>query len=87
MLAKPNAIAIRAKLYDYIRVADDRKLSAIYSLLEPQLDANYEWWNDKKLIAEFDERSKALESGADKGFTLDELATSIQQLRQQKYGK
>ncbi len=87
MLAKTKATAIRARLYDYIRVADDKKLNAIYSLLKPQFDANYEWWNDKNLIAEFDERSKALESGADKGFTLDELAKSIAQLRQQKYGK
>ena len=26
--------AIRNKLYDYIRVADDKKLNAIYNLLE-----------------------------------------------------
>ena len=87
MLAKTNATAIRARLYDYIRIADDKKLNAIYSLLEPQIEESYEWWKDKRLIAEFDERSKALESGTDKGFTLEELAKSIDQLRQQKYGK
>ena len=84
---KTNATGIRARLYDYIRTADDKKLNAIYHLLEPQIDDAYEWWKDKKLLAEFDERSKALESGADKGFTLDELQASINQLRQEKYGK
>jgi len=87
MSAKTSAIAIRTRLYDYIRAADDKKLHAIYQLLEPQIDATYEWWKDKELLAEFDNRSKALESGADKGFTLDELAASIQKLRQDKYGR
>ena len=87
MPAKTSATAIRTRLYDYIRVADDRKLNAIYQLLEPQIEEAYEWWKDKKLLAEFDERCKALETGADKGFTLDELDASIKKLRQEKYGK
>ena len=82
-----TAIAIRTRLYEYIRTADDKKLQAILALLGPQIDEPYEWWKDKKLLAEFDRRSKALESGEDKGYTLDELDASISKLRQQKYGK
>ena len=87
MSAKTSATAIRTRLYDYIRIADEKQLGAIYHLLRPQIEESYEWWKDKKLLAEFDERSKALESGADKGFTLDELEESIKKLRQEKYGK
>ena len=87
MIAKTNAAAIRTRLYDYIRSADDKQLHAIYQLLAPQIEDMYEWWKDKKLLAEFDERSKALESGADKGFTLEELDASIEKLRQDRYGK
>jgi len=87
MSVKTSATAIRTRLYDYIRIADERKLQAIYQLLEPQIDEPYEWWKDKKLLAEFDERCKALETGVDKGFTLDELDASIKKLRQDKYGK
>ena len=84
---KMTAATIRTRLYDYIRIADDKKLQAIYHLLEPQTGNDYEWWNDKQLIAEFDERCAALESGADKGFTLEELEVSIGKLRQEKYRK
>ena len=87
MQAKADLTAIRTRLYDYIRVADEKKLYAMYHLLEPQIDDAYEWWKDKELIAEFDKRSKALETGADKGFTLDDLKKSIQKLRQDRYGK
>jgi hypothetical protein len=78
---------IRTRLYDYIRIADEKKLHAIYSLLEPKIEEPFEWWKDKELLKEFDERCKALESGEDKGFTLDELDASIKKLRQQKYGR
>ena len=84
MSAKTRATAIRTTLYDYIRTADEKKLDAIYQLLGPQIEESYEWWKDKKLLEEFDDRCKALESGADKGFTLDELEVSIQKLRQGK---
>ena len=79
--------AIRTRLYDYIRIADDKKLHAIYNLLEPQIEATYEWWNDKELLADLDEQCRRLESGEDKGATLDELAASIKKLKQDKYGK
>ena len=51
-----------------------------------KITESYAWWKDKQLLAEFDERSRALESGEDKGFTLDELDESIDKLRQEKYG-
>jgi hypothetical protein len=87
MQAKANLTAIRTKLYDYIRIADEKKLYAMYYLLEPQTGETYEWWKDKELISEFDSRSKALETGADKGFTLDELKMSIKKLKKDRYGK
>ena len=87
MTTKTSAVAIRTRLYDYIRVADDKSLNAIYHLLGPQMEARHEWWKDKEVIAEFDARSKALETGADKGFTLDELEESMNKLRLERYGK
>ena len=35
MQAKADLTAIRTMLYDYIRVADEKKLYAMYHLLEP----------------------------------------------------
>ncbi|CAN5626817.1 hypothetical protein BH10BAC3_BH10BAC3_28950 [soil metagenome] len=82
-----DALTIRNKLYDYIRVAEDKKLFAIYDLLENEIEEKAAWWNDKEMTAELDERYSALETGKDHGFTLKELSNSISHLREKKYGK
>ncbi len=84
----PNdSASIRHKLYDYIRVADDKKLHAIYNLLESEIEETNEWWKDKRFVKELDRRYEALESGADKGFTVGKLEASIDKLRKKRYGK
>ena len=79
--------AIRNKLYDYIRVADDKKLNAIYNLLENEIEQTNEWWKDKLVTLELDSRYQALENGSDKGFTIEQLEQSVSKLRLKKYGK
>jgi hypothetical protein len=83
----PSSHSIRHKLYDYIRLADDKKLQAIYNLLEGEIEETSEWWKDKGFVEELDRRYDALEAGTDKGFTVDQLATSIDKLRKKRYGK
>jgi hypothetical protein len=82
-----TAVALRSKLYDYIRVADDKKLHALYNLLETDIEGTTEWWADKKFIAELDKRDAALESGKDKGVTLTQMNVAVDKLRTKKYGK
>ncbi|MBO9681517.1 MAG: hypothetical protein J7502_02390 [Flavisolibacter sp.] len=82
-----SSAAIRNKLYDYIRVADDKKLQAIYDLLENEIEQTAEWWKDKQFIKEVDSRSKALDNGTDKGYAINQLEKSIGKLRTKKYGK
>ena len=36
-----TSVAIRKKLVDYMQVADDRKLKAIYILLENEIEENH----------------------------------------------
>jgi hypothetical protein len=45
-----------------------------------------EWWKDKEVTRELDQRYKALEDGTDKGFTMEELKSSVTKLRKKKYG-
>lgn len=82
-----NSASIRHKLYDYIRVADDKKLKAIYNLLEEEIEQINEWWKNQQLIEEFDKRYQALENGDDKGFTLEQLQQSVGKLRKKRYGQ
>jgi len=85
-MAITNAV-IRNKLYDYIRVADDKKLNAIYHLLEADIQHTHEWWKDKAFTSELDKRFDALEDGVDKGVTISELESSIDKLRTKRDGK
>ena len=64
--------AIREKLYDFIKVADDKKVKAIYMILEDEINEKAEWWKDKAFMKELDNRYKAWETGKEKGYTLDE---------------
>jgi hypothetical protein len=82
-----NSTSIRHKLYDYIRLADDKKLYAIYSLLEGEIEETKEWWKQNGFVEELDKRYAALESGTDKGFDLQQLELSIDKLRKRRYGK
>ena len=82
-----TTLNIRHKLFDYIRVADDKKLTAIYNLLEDEIEQTSEWWKDKEFVSEIDRRFQALENGVDKGFTVPQLQPSIDKLRIKKYGK
>jgi hypothetical protein len=82
-----NSTAIRHKLYDYIRLADDKKLHAIYSLLEGEIEETSEWWKNRGFVEELDKRYASLESGKDKGLTIGQLEISIDKLRKKRYGK
>ncbi len=73
-------------MYDFIRVADDKKLNAIYNLLENEIEQTAEWWKDKGFVDELDHRNKALENGTEKGFTSEELKSSVGKLRKKRYG-
>jgi hypothetical protein len=82
-----DSASLRHKLYDYIRIADTKKLHAIFNLLENEIEESIEWWKNKEFTDELDNRYEALEDSSDKGFTLAEMETSIEKLRVKKYGK
>jgi len=72
-----NTANIRQKLYEYIKVADDKKVKAIYTIVEDDINELHEWWNDKKIIDELDRRSADLNSGKDKGIEWEKLKNDL----------
>jgi hypothetical protein len=72
-----NTTTIRQKLHEYIKIADDKKVKAIYTIVESDINEMNEWWNDESFIAELDKRSSDLKSGKDKGITWDELKNEL----------
>ncbi len=64
-----NTAEIRQKLYEYIKTADDKKVKAIYTIVESEINQVNEWWQDDELVAELERRSDDLISGKEKGIS------------------
>jgi len=77
---KMTTATIRKRLYDYIRVADDKKIKAIYTLLEDQLAPECHWSEDKEFVAELNERVRRWEAGIDPSFPLAEVKAEMEPL-------
>lgn len=69
--------AIRHKLYDYIRVAEDKKVKAIYTMLAGEIEEDYDHWNDKKFVAELEKRSADLRGSKVEGVSWEEARAAI----------
>ncbi len=64
---------IRKKLQNYIESAEEEKIKAIYTVLENDINAVYDHWDDPEFVAEMDSRVRELESGEVKGSTWQEI--------------
>ncbi len=64
---------IRKKLQNYIESAEEEKIKAIYTVLENDINAVYDHWDDPEFVAEMDSRVRELESGEVKGSTWQEV--------------
>jgi putative addiction module component (TIGR02574 family) len=72
------AITIRQKLYEYIRLADDKKVKAIYTMVEDEIaEKGYDYWNDKAFIEELDKRSANYKNGKTKAIAWEDAKAQI----------
>ncbi len=82
-----TSATIRDRLYDYIRVADDKKIKAIYMMLEDDIAEETEWWNNSVLVSELEKEYEAWESGKDKGYPLTDIKAEISSRKAKKRGR
>jgi hypothetical protein len=75
---------IRKKLQEYIKTADDKKIKAIFTLVESDLNSVQNWWEDKDFVAELNDRVKRYEEGIDIAFTFEEVKEEILRLKSNK---
>jgi len=78
---------VRENLYDYIRVADDKKIKAIFMMLEDEITEELEWWKDKGFTKELDNRYAAWAGGKEKGYSKMDIDDSIDQLKKKRAAK
>ena len=70
--------AIRKKLVDYLQTADDKKVKAIYTMVEDEIvEKGYDYWNDKAFIEELDKRSANYKNGKTKAIAWEDAKAQI----------
>ncbi len=67
---------VRQKLYEYIRIADEKKVKAILTMVEDEL-IEFDWTKDKEFLTELDRRSAEYKSGQVKGIPWEEAKKQI----------
>ena len=78
---------LRDKLSDYIRIADDDKIKAMYVLFQNEINTELAWWQNNDFIKELDAEYNKWKSGKAKGYSLDEVRDSIDQMRHKRTAK
>ena len=63
--------AIREKLVNYLQIADDKKVKAIYTMVEDEINTAENDW-DEDFVAELEGRRKAYLAGTSKTYTWEE---------------
>ncbi len=63
--------AIREKLVKYVQVADDKKVKAIYTMVEDEIYTSDNDW-DESFVGELDKRSKSFKDETAETFTWEE---------------
>ncbi len=63
--------AIRQKLVDYLQVADEKKVKAIYTMVADEINTAANDW-DADFVKELESRSKTFSNGKAKTYTWEE---------------
>lgn len=83
-----TTITIRKKLTDYINIADDKKVKAIYTLLENEIEEEeYDKWNDQNFVTEMSRSKQEYKNGSAKLYTFDEVERRARQALKKFEGK
>jgi hypothetical protein len=69
--------AIRLKLQDYIQTVEDKKVKAIYTMFENEIEEVNNHWQDESFTAEMKKRSKDIEKGIVKGKNWEDVKAKL----------
>lgn len=64
---------IRERLREYIGFADDKKVQAMYTMVEDEIVEELDLWEDKAFLNELNRRLEDFETGKTKGVPLDDV--------------
>lgn len=67
-----NTADIRQKLHHYIETAQEKKLRAIFAMIEEEIEETFDHWNDEAFVEELQRRKASYLNGTAKTYTLDQ---------------
>jgi len=69
-----KSLELRQKLHHYIENAEEKKLQAIFTMVEDEIKEYYDHWNDEEFVNKLHKREQAYLNGASKTYTPGESA-------------
>ncbi|SEN00705.1 hypothetical protein SAMN05216436_11086 [bacterium A37T11] len=72
-----NTSTLREKLHQLINNASDENLPSIYQAVDAAAVAGINWWENKDVIREFDDRVKSWLDRGEVGYTMDDIDNEI----------
>ncbi len=74
-----KTIEIKLKLHQYIETAQDKKLKAIYTMVENEIEEPSNPWNDPAFVEQIERRELSYLSGKAKTFSWQEVQQRAKQ--------
>lgn len=68
---------LRQKLHHYIEVAEEKKLKAIFTMVEDEINDTYDLWQDESFVAELRSRERAFLEGRMNTFSLEQTVANV----------
>jgi len=67
-----DTIDLRQKLHHYIETAEDKKVRAIFTMVEDEIEETHSHWEDESFVAELRRREKAYIEGESTAYGLEQ---------------
>lgn len=78
-----TATNIRQRLFEYIRFADEKKVKAIYTIVEKEINEKHDLWTEE-FAKEMDKRASDVESGKVRGIAWKEVKANAKTILAKK---
>ncbi len=74
-----KTVLLKEKLHHYIETAEEKKLKAIYAMVEKEIKEPVNIWEEKGFVAELERREKAYRNGTAKMYSIGESVKNAKQ--------
>ena len=71
---------LKEKLHNYIETAQAKKLKAIYTMVEEEIEGTNNFWEDEEFVSELERREKEYLNGNSKTYSMAETMAGVNEV-------